>query len=174
MDNALLEDRNAELLHISKMARHARGKKQALDPVTQSRLEALAQPVSLSHPVGLDKKGASKAANIKDAASKRASGGESGRRAGTTTPPLFTAHSGLSRSDIGLSRRVVRFPPTDLLTQSTNPLYTYVILTCLLLGAGTLTPPKVTPQGTRTCPFCPSWRRRRWLVTRRRSRSSST
>ena len=115
MDNALLEDRNAELLHISKMARHARGKKQALDPVTQSRLEALAQPVSLSHPVGLDKKGASKAANIKDAASKRASGGD-GRRAGTTTPPLFTAHSGLSRSDIGLSRRVVRFPPTDLLT----------------------------------------------------------
>lgn len=95
MDNALLEDRNAELLHISKLARQARGKKQALDPATQARLEALAHPVALSHPVGLDKKGSSKA-TIKDQASKRASGG-SGRCAGATTPPLFTEHSGLSR-----------------------------------------------------------------------------
>ena len=81
MDNALLEDRNAELLHISKLARQARGKKQALDPATQARLEALAHPVALSHPVGLDKKGTSKA-TIKDQASKRASGG-SGRCAGS-------------------------------------------------------------------------------------------
>ena len=75
MDNALLEERNAELLHISKLARQARGKRQALDPAIQVRLEALAQPVALSHLVGLeDKKGTSKP-NIKDQASKRASGG---------------------------------------------------------------------------------------------------
>merc|ERR1740124_1913674 len=109
MDNALLEERNAELLHIARLARSARGKKQALDPAMQSKLEALSQPVALSHPTGLDAKSAQKSSsnNIKGRTTDKTDG------RGTDMSDKLEEGEGGGKADVALLPKTPEYPGAE-------------------------------------------------------------